>query len=248
MKLSFAERYVIANIPAAFAEAVENDKVVRRYRVIVGKTEKPSPTLTAEIAGFVSIRPGPPSSIAKTEISVHVRKDPGYLSLMHMEVLDGHDNPTDPHSVDWFGTHTPNFGAPAERHLEHARRGQERHAESVFGLHARYQPAQSVQQRLPLRFPRLFAGRQCPRYRRLAVAAGYGDMESLRNRCRDLNRPATGDCAAQEGAGGLGLFHRVDDRGPGHPVPATTSTTRTSGFWKRPAKRPRSSARPPIIH
>ncbi|GLR88984.1 L,D-transpeptidase family protein [Bradyrhizobium iriomotense] len=106
----FGQRYVVVNIPATFAEAVENDVVVRRYRVIVGKTEKPSPTLTAEITGVV-LNPTwtVPSSIAKTEISAHMRKDPTYLSRMHMEVLDGHDNPIDPHSVDWSGTHTPNF-------------------------------------------------------------------------------------------------------------------------------------------
>ena len=28
---------------------------------------------------------------------------------MHMEVLDAHDRPIDPHSVDWSGAHTPNF-------------------------------------------------------------------------------------------------------------------------------------------
>jgi murein L,D-transpeptidase YcbB/YkuD len=107
---SFGQRYVVVNIPAAFAEAVENDKVVRRYRVIVGKTEKPSPTLTAEITGVV-LNPTwtVPSSIAKTEISAHMRKDPTYLERMHMEVLDAHDNPIDPHSVDWSGAHTPNF-------------------------------------------------------------------------------------------------------------------------------------------
>jgi murein L,D-transpeptidase YcbB/YkuD len=110
MNFGFGQRYVVVNIPATFAEAVENDKVVRRYRVIVGKTEKPSPTLTAEITGVV-LNPTwtVPSSIAKTEISAHMRKDPGYLSRMHMEVLDTHDNPIDPHSVDWSGTHTPNF-------------------------------------------------------------------------------------------------------------------------------------------
>jgi len=107
---SFGQRYVVVNIPAAYAEAVENDVVVRRYRVIVGKTEKPSPTLTAQITGVV-LNPTwtVPSSIAKTEISAHMRKDPTYLSRMHMEVLDAHDNPIDPHSVDWSGTHTPNF-------------------------------------------------------------------------------------------------------------------------------------------
>jgi len=110
MNFAFGQRYVVVNIPATFAEAVENDHVVRRYRVIVGKTEKPSPTLTAEITAVV-LNPTwtVPSSIAKTEISAHMRKDPGYLARMHMEVLDARDQPIDPHSVDWSGTRTPNF-------------------------------------------------------------------------------------------------------------------------------------------
>ena len=110
MNFPFGQRYVVVNIPATFAEAVEDDKVVRRYRVIVGKTEKPSPTLTAQITS-VNLNPTwtVPSSIAKTEISAHMRKDPGYLERMHMEVLGANDAPIDPHSVDWSGTHPPNF-------------------------------------------------------------------------------------------------------------------------------------------
>lgn len=110
MSFPFGQRYVVVNIPATFAEAIEDDKVVRRYRVIVGKTEKPSPTLTAQITS-VNLNPTwtVPSSIAKSEISAHMRKDPNYLSRMHMDVLDAHDAPIDPHSVDWSGTHTPNF-------------------------------------------------------------------------------------------------------------------------------------------
>jgi L,D-transpeptidase YcbB len=110
MNFGFGQRYVVVNLPATFAEAVENDHVVRRYRVIVGKTEKPSPTLTAEITS-VNLNPTwtVPSSIAKTEISAHMRKDPTYLARMHMEVLDSRDAPIDPHSLDWSGTHTPNF-------------------------------------------------------------------------------------------------------------------------------------------
>ena len=110
MNFGFGQRYVVVNLPAAFAEAVENDHVVRRYRVIVGKTEKPSPTLTAEITSVV-LNPTwtVPSSISKTEISAHMRKDPGYLARMHMDVLDAHDVPIDPRSVDWSGARTPNF-------------------------------------------------------------------------------------------------------------------------------------------
>jgi L,D-transpeptidase YcbB len=110
MTFPFGQRYVVVNIPATFAEAVEDDKVVRRYRVIVGKTEKPSPTLATDITS-VNLNPTwtVPSSIAKAEISAHMRKDPTYLSRMHMDVLGANDAPIDPHSVDWSGAHTPNF-------------------------------------------------------------------------------------------------------------------------------------------
>ena len=110
MNFGFGQRYVVVNIPATYAEAVENDKVVRRYRVIVGKTEKPSPTLTADITS-VNLNPTwtVPQSIAKSEISAHMRKDPTYLSRMHMDVLGANDAPIDPGSVDWSGSRTPNF-------------------------------------------------------------------------------------------------------------------------------------------
>ena len=105
----FGPRYVVVNLPAAFAEAVENDKVVRRYRVIVGKTEKPSPTVTSEI-GNVRLNPTwtVPASITKNEIAAHMRKDPGYLARMHMQTLDSKDNVLDPASVDWSEGKTPN--------------------------------------------------------------------------------------------------------------------------------------------
>src|ERR1700709_251269 len=105
MSFPFGQRYVVVNLPATFAEAIENDKVVRRYRVIVGQTEKPPPTLTADITS-VNLHPTwtVPSSISKTEISAHMRKDPTYLSRMHMDVLDARDAPLDPRSVDWSGT------------------------------------------------------------------------------------------------------------------------------------------------
>lgn len=110
MGFGFGQRYVVVNIPATYAEAIENDKVVRRYRVIVGKTEKPSPTLTAEITN-VNLNPTwtVPVSITKNEIAAHMRKDPNYLARMHMELLDTRDGVLDPQVVDWSAVHTPNF-------------------------------------------------------------------------------------------------------------------------------------------
>src|SRR6516162_2988282 len=110
MDFLFAERYVVVNIPAAFVEAVANGKVERRYRVIVGKIDKPSPTLTAYITA-VDLNPTwtVPLSITKTEIANHMRRDPSYLSRMHMRLLGAHDEEISPSSVDWSMNRSPNF-------------------------------------------------------------------------------------------------------------------------------------------
>ena len=106
----FAERYVVVNIPAAFAEAISHDKVERRYRVIVGRTDKPSPTLTAYITA-VDLNPTwtVPLSITKNEIRARMRRDPNYLSRMHMRVLGAGDESLDPRSVDWSSDRSPNY-------------------------------------------------------------------------------------------------------------------------------------------
>jgi L,D-transpeptidase YcbB len=110
MDFTFAERYVVVNIPAAFAEAITHDKVERRYRVIVGKTDKPSPTLTTYITA-VDLNPTwtVPLSITKNEIRARMRRDPNYLDRMHMRVLGARDESIDPRSVDWSSDRSPNF-------------------------------------------------------------------------------------------------------------------------------------------
>jgi murein L,D-transpeptidase YcbB/YkuD len=110
MDFVFAERYVVVNIPAAFVDAVSHDKVERRYRVIVGKVDKPSPTLTAYITA-VNLNPTwtVPLSITKNEIFARMRRDPTYISRMHMRVLGAHDEELDPGSIDWSSERSPNF-------------------------------------------------------------------------------------------------------------------------------------------
>ena len=110
MDFTFAERYVVVNIPAAFVEAIAHDKVERRYRVIVGKIDKPSPTLTAYITD-VDLNPTwtVPLSITKNEIMARMRRDPTYLSRMHMRVIGPHDTEIEPASIDWSSERSPNF-------------------------------------------------------------------------------------------------------------------------------------------
>jgi len=110
MNFTFGHRYVVVNIPAAVSEAVEDGKVARRYVTVVGKVDRPSPTLTTNITA-VNLNPTwtVPLSILKKDISAKMRKDPGYVSRMKMRVLDASGNELDPRSVDWSGDRTPNF-------------------------------------------------------------------------------------------------------------------------------------------
>jgi murein L,D-transpeptidase YcbB/YkuD len=110
MDVTFGQRYVVVNIPAAFAEAVDGDKVARRYVVVVGKPDRPSPTLTTHITA-VNLNPTwtVPLSIMKKDIITRMRRDPGYLGRMHMRVLDGSGSEVDPRLVDWHSDRAPNF-------------------------------------------------------------------------------------------------------------------------------------------
>jgi murein L,D-transpeptidase YcbB/YkuD len=110
MDLTFGARYVTVNIPSAVAEAVEGDHVVRRYVVVVGKTDRPSPTLATMIT-TVNLNPTwtVPLSIAKKDIITRMRKDPGYLARMHMRALDAQGNEIDSKLIDWNSDRSPNF-------------------------------------------------------------------------------------------------------------------------------------------
>jgi murein L,D-transpeptidase YcbB/YkuD len=110
MDLTFGERYVVVNIPSTVAEAVEGDHVVRRYVVVVGKTDRPSPTLATMIT-TVNLNPTwtVPLSIAKKDIITKMRKDPGYLARMHIRPLDAQGNEIDARTIDWNSDRSPNF-------------------------------------------------------------------------------------------------------------------------------------------
>lgn len=99
---NFGQRYVVVNLPAAAIEAVAGGQVERRYVAVVGKPDRPSPTVTTVITN-VNINPTwtVPLSIAKKDIVPKLRKDPGYLARMHMRLLDGAGREIDPSTVDW---------------------------------------------------------------------------------------------------------------------------------------------------
>jgi murein L,D-transpeptidase YcbB/YkuD len=109
-KFPFGERYVAVNLPSATVEAVQNGAVARRYVAVVGKPDRPSPTVETRIT-TVNFNPTwtVPVSLIKKDIIPHVRKDPDYLTKMHIRLLDAAGNDVDATRIDWATEQAVNY-------------------------------------------------------------------------------------------------------------------------------------------
>jgi murein L,D-transpeptidase YcbB/YkuD len=107
---NFASRYVVVNIPGASVEAVENGTVAQRHLAIVGRPDRPSPVIQANITS-VNLNPywTAPMSIVKADIIPHMRKDPGFIAKSNMKLLGAENKEIDPASVNWATLKSPYF-------------------------------------------------------------------------------------------------------------------------------------------
>ncbi len=107
---SFAERYVVVNIPSASVEAVENGRVEHRYVAVVGGPDHASPEVDAKVQA-INLNPTwtVPTSIIKNEIIPKMQKDPGYLSRQRIRILDGSGNTVNASSIDWSSQRATNY-------------------------------------------------------------------------------------------------------------------------------------------
>jgi murein L,D-transpeptidase YcbB/YkuD len=116
-RFPFGERYVVVNIPSATVEAIEKSQVARRYVAIVGKKDRPSPTLMARIAN-VNFNPSwtVPVSLIKKDIIPHMRKDLSYLAKHKIRILDGQGREVDPATIDWSTEQAANYTLRQDPH------------------------------------------------------------------------------------------------------------------------------------
>lgn len=103
MSTPVEERYVLVNIPAFQLEAVERYEVQQRHRVIVGRTERQSPSVKATIRAlnfFPYWRV--PDSVAHLDLIPRLMKEPDYLQNEKIRVFDASaTRELDPQAVDW---------------------------------------------------------------------------------------------------------------------------------------------------
>ena len=245
MDFVFAERYVVVNIPAAFVEAIANDKVERRYRVIVGKIDKPSPTLTAYITA-VDLNPTwtVPLSITKNEIIRHMRRDPSYLGRMHMRVLGARDEEISPSSIDWSSDRSPNFTIRQDSGGFNALGNVKIDMPNPYSVYMH-----DTDTRKLFADDYRFDSHGCTRVdnvRDLAawMSGRHAGLESRRHRRGDRRRPSQGHQPAASDTGRLGLSHRLGDarRHGQFPRRLSISTTIRSTAMRWPTSRPAASS------
>lgn len=110
MRLLFAERYVVVNLPSATVEAIDHGQVVRRYDAIMGDVEHQSPDVVATIQA-VNLNPTwtVPASIIKNEIIPKMREDKDYLAKLRIRIFDNRNVEIKPETLDWNSDKPANY-------------------------------------------------------------------------------------------------------------------------------------------
>jgi len=95
-------RFIWVNLPSYYLELWDNDSLIIRSKVIIGKPATPTPTLTSSISDMVTYPQWTiPESIIKKDILPGLKKDPGYLDRKGYNLVDSKGDVVDPYTVKW---------------------------------------------------------------------------------------------------------------------------------------------------
>jgi murein L,D-transpeptidase YcbB/YkuD len=95
-------RFVVANIPAALVETVENGVVMTRHAAGVGKFDRQSPVMTTR-ATDINFNPfwTVPASIIKKDLIPKMQADPNYLTENKIRVISPQGQEVSPQQINW---------------------------------------------------------------------------------------------------------------------------------------------------
>ena len=107
---NLGNRIVVANIPAAQIEAIENGVAITRHTAVAGKPDRPSPDLRTKITQ-INFNPfwTVPVSIIRKDLIPKMQAEPDYLSRNHIRIFDPRNNELQPSQIDWYSTEAVNY-------------------------------------------------------------------------------------------------------------------------------------------
>jgi murein L,D-transpeptidase YcbB/YkuD len=107
---NLGNRIVVANIPAAQIEAIENGVAVTRHTAVAGKPDRPSPDVRSKI---IQINFNPfwtvPVSIIRKDLIPKMQAEPDYLTRNHIRIFDPKNNELPPSQIDWYSAEAVNY-------------------------------------------------------------------------------------------------------------------------------------------
>jgi murein L,D-transpeptidase YcbB/YkuD len=107
---NLGNRYVTANIPAAYVETVENGVVATRHAAVVGKQDRQSPVMTTKISE-VNFNPfwTVPSSIIRKDLIPKMQAEPNYLTENKIRIFNGAGQEVSPQQINWNSDEALNY-------------------------------------------------------------------------------------------------------------------------------------------
>jgi L,D-transpeptidase YcbB len=103
-------RYVVANIPAALVEAIENDVAISKHSAVAGKPDRPSPDINSKI---IQINFNPywtvPASIIRKDLIPKMQDQPDYLTDNHIRIFDGAHRELQPSQINWYSNDASSY-------------------------------------------------------------------------------------------------------------------------------------------
>jgi L,D-transpeptidase YcbB len=107
---NLGNRIVVANIPAAQIEAIENGVAVTRHTAVAGKPDRPSPDVHSKITQ-INFNPfwTVPVSIIRKDLIPKMQAEPDYLTKNHIRIFDPKNNELPPSQIDWYSAEAVNY-------------------------------------------------------------------------------------------------------------------------------------------
>lgn len=95
-------RFIFVDMGRQELDVMEDNKLVDRMRVVVGRDIHGTPTMADKITSVI-VNPYwfPPASIIGNEIVPKAQRDPSYLRRMRMRIFDSRGQEVDPSAVNW---------------------------------------------------------------------------------------------------------------------------------------------------
>ena len=107
---NLGSRIVVANIPAAQIEAIENGVAITRHTAVAGKPDRPSPDVRSKI---IQINFNPfwtvPVSIIRKDLIPKMQAEPDYLTKNHIRIFDPGNNELPPSQIDWYSAEAVSY-------------------------------------------------------------------------------------------------------------------------------------------